>query len=167
VSFTVRTITDADIDQVAALHVRTWQVAYAGIVPAETLDGLDPAAFAETRRTRPVPSGATTLVAVEHRTVVGFVSAGPSRDGDQGELYAVYVDPGHWGGGAGSSLFQAAVDHLRGQGFTAMTLWVLEDNDQARRFYERRGMRPDGTRDYYMPRGSSARLPEIRYRTRL
>lgn len=160
-------MTGSDIDRVAAVHVRTWQVAYAGIVPAETLDGLDPAVLAERRRSWPKPPDAETFVAVEDDTIIGFANVGPRRDGDGGELYAIYVDPAHWRGGAGARLFEAGVAHLREHGFPAMTLWVFEENPRARAFYERMGMRPDGTREYYTPHGSTARLPEIRYEMRL
>jgi ribosomal protein S18 acetylase RimI-like enzyme len=162
----VRPITDADVDAVAEIHVRTWRVAYAGIVPDDVLDALDPAENARMRRARPVPAGAATIVADDGR-VVGFAAAGPHRDGGGGELYAIYVDPDRWGNGAGRALFDGARDHLRAQGFTEMVLWVLEENHDSRRFYERMGMEWDGTRKHYTPRGSDARLPELRYATRL
>jgi hypothetical protein len=44
-----------------------------------------------------------------------------------------------------------------------MRLWVLEDNDRARDFYERTGLAPDGARQTYTPRDTTAELPEIRY----
>src|SRR6266498_2246427 len=37
------------------------------------------------------------------------------------------------------------VDDLRKAGDGYLTLWVLEGNTRARRFYERAGWRPDGT----------------------
>jgi GNAT superfamily N-acetyltransferase len=167
VPLTIRPMTDSDIDEVAAVHVRTWQVAYAGIVPAETLDGLDPAVFAARRRDRPRLPDEVTFVAVEDGAIIGFAGVGPRRDGDGGELYAIYVDPAHWRGGAGVRLFEAGAGHLREHGFPAMTLWVFEENPGARAFYEMMGLRPDGAREYYTPRGSTARLPEIRYEMRL
>ena len=39
----------------------------------------------------------------------------------------------------------AALVALRAAGFTTAMLWVLGTNARARRFYERRGWRPDGT----------------------
>src|SRR3954470_12840790 len=96
----LRPLTDADVDAVAGMHVRTWQAGYAGIMPADVLDALDPAAFAEIRRPRNAPPGAQTLVAEDCGTIVGFVSFGPHRrqngagyvDGI-GEIYAIYVAP--------------------------------------------------------------------------
>jgi GNAT superfamily N-acetyltransferase len=170
----IRPIAEADIDVVAALHVRTWQAGYAGIVPAEVLDALDPAAFAERRRTRPAPAGAQTLVATERGTIVGFASFGRYRlkpadedDPAAGELYAIYVDPGHWGGGTGRALLARAKAELAAAGYTEMRLWVLTDNDRGRRFYDRAGLAPDGAHQTYTPRGSTTELPEVRYATRL
>ena len=172
----IRAITEADIDAVAAVHVRTWQSAYAGMVPAEVLDNLNPAVWAKGRRTRPVPPGAQTLVADDDGTIAGFANFGPGRvdrDGSTehdpaiGELYAIYIDPDRQGRGTGKLLFTAAVDALTSAGFRVMRLWVLEENHPARRFYEHLGMAPDGERHYYTPRGSTAELPELRYAVRL
>jgi GNAT superfamily N-acetyltransferase len=54
------------------------------------------------------------------------------------------VDPTRWGHGYGRALFTSAVRGLKGAGFSDATLWVLATNDQARRFYEIAGWRPDG-----------------------
>jgi GNAT superfamily N-acetyltransferase len=163
----IRELTEADIDAVAALHVRTWQAGYAGIIPVEVLDALDPGRFAARRRAQPVPAGARTVVADQDGTIVGFASFGPDRDGGGiGELYAIYVDPDRWGGGVGRRLFAAVRDGL-GAAYAGMRLWVLEENHRARRFYERAGMAADGARDFYTPPGGDAELPEIRYAMRL
>jgi len=161
-------MTDDDIDAVAVVHVRTWQAAYAGIVPADHLAAMDVAAMAERRRTMPVPPGVRTLVATDDGQVVGFVVFGPYRGEDgtepeRGQLYAIYVTPGHWGRGAGRLLFDAAKAGLTAAGFPDMRLWVLAENHRARRFYERVGMAPDGARDHYIPAGTQVELPELRY----
>jgi ribosomal protein S18 acetylase RimI-like enzyme len=167
----VRDLTAEDIDAVAALHVRSWQAGYAGIVPADVLDALDPAAFAEARRSRPTPPGARTVVADDGGTIVGFASFGPyllqqkqdTYDPAIGQLYAIYVDPDRWSTGAGRALMAAAREALAVAGYPEFRLWVLEDNHRARRFYERAGMAPDGDRDFYTPAGGSTALPEVRY----
>jgi ribosomal protein S18 acetylase RimI-like enzyme len=170
----IRPLADADIDAVAEVHVRTWQSAYAGIVPAEVLDALDPAVNASRRRARPAPPGTATLVADDDGTILGFVAFGPSRvdQGDEydfstGELYAIYVHPDHQGAGTGRRLITAAREALTKAGFPEMRLWVLTENHPARRFYERLGLTPDGETHHYTPRGSTAELPEIRYAVRL
>jgi GNAT superfamily N-acetyltransferase len=169
----IRALADGDIDAVAALHVRSWQVGYAGIVPADVLDALDPARFAGRRRTQSVPPGAHTVVADDAGTVVGFASFGPYRmppppdtyDRSAGELYAIYVAPDRWGSGIGRLLIATARAALASD-YPAMRLWVLEENHRARRFYERAGLAPDGAREMYTPPASTAELPEIRYSVR-
>ena len=47
---------------------------------------------------------------------------------------------------SGPSLMAAAVAALRTSGFATASLWVLEDNPRARRFYEREGWARDGGR---------------------
>ena len=170
----IRTLTEADIDAVAEVHVRTWQSAYAAIIPAEVLDALDPTVWAERRRQSGPPPTGQTLVADDDGTVIGFAAFGPRRiqpgteyDFTEGELYAIYVNPRYQHKGAGKRLFAAARAALTEAGFPVLRLWVLEENHPARRFYEHLGMAPDGDHHHYTPRGSTVELPEVRYAARL
>jgi GNAT superfamily N-acetyltransferase len=169
----IRAMAEDEIDEVARVHVRSWQSGYAGIVPADVLDSLDPADFAARRRDRGAPPGGGSLVAAGDGRIVGLASYGPYRpeqdrlEPEVGELYAIYVDPGHWGAGIGRRLYAAATAALAAYGFPEMRLWVLTENHRARRFYERMGMRPDGVHDVWTPRGSTVELPEVRYATAL
>jgi GNAT superfamily N-acetyltransferase len=79
----------------------------------------------------------------------------------RGELYAIYVDPQRWGDGTGVALEEAARAHLRDEHFTEATLWTLSANTRARRFYEKRGWRLDGSTKELM--GATC----VRYRTEL
>ncbi len=60
-------------------------------------------------------------------------------------LDGLYVRPAFWGTGVAAELHDRAVAALRDAGVGTARLWVLEANDRARRFYERRGWRPDGS----------------------
>ncbi|MEU4241546.1 GNAT family N-acetyltransferase [Actinoplanes sp. NPDC026619] len=162
---TIRPITEADYLAVGEVHVRSWRVGYAGIVPDDYLAALDPAVNAERRRDHPRPPGSQTLVAENaDETIVGFASFGPDREDQQsGEIYAIYVRPDHWRHGAGRHLFTAAMAHLRESGYRQMRLWVLTENARARQFYERMEMAPDGATDTYTPNGTETQLPELRY----
>lgn len=80
--------------------------------------------------------------------MVGFASCGEGRDPvGEGELYAIYALPEAWGSGVGSALMTAALEALRANGFATASLWVLEDNPRARRFYEREGWTRGGRRE--------------------
>jgi GNAT superfamily N-acetyltransferase len=136
----IRPGTPADAEAVARVHVRTWQAAYAHVFPGERLAELSVERRADQWREWP------PLVAVADGVIVGFVSVGASRDDDAaGELFAIYVAPGHWGTGIGRELIAAGEERLRQFGHTNAILWVLDDNPRARRFYERAGWHHDGT----------------------
>jgi ribosomal protein S18 acetylase RimI-like enzyme len=86
------------------------------------------------------------LVATVDDEVVGFALVGAADDDenpDVGELYAINVDPDHWGAGVGAALIDEAVGALRRTGFESAVLWVHPDNERARRFYAERGWRDD------------------------
>jgi ribosomal protein S18 acetylase RimI-like enzyme len=112
------------------------------------------------------PTGGTTaFVADEAGRVVGWAVIGPSRNGDgTGELYGLYVDPDAWSRGVGRELM-ARVEEALAARYDDATLWVLDDNPRARRFYERGGWAADGGRAGFDQRGFSAEV--VRYRKRL
>jgi GNAT superfamily N-acetyltransferase len=59
-----------------------------------------------------------------------------------GEVYGMYVDPDHWHHGVGRSLWTATHAELS-KTFSTITLWVLEANRPARRFYQACGFGPE------------------------
>jgi GNAT superfamily N-acetyltransferase len=162
-----------DAEQVAAVHVRSWQGAYRGLVPQDYLDRLDPADRVEFWRGRLTgtdrPAGGV-VVAVAGGQVCGFAAFGPTRDADKdpgrvGELAAIYLLPGAWGKGTGRKLMSAAVERLAAAGYRQATLWVLDSNARARRFYERAGWAEDGGVQHDGSRGFP--ITELRYRRQL
>jgi RimJ/RimL family protein N-acetyltransferase len=50
--------------------------------------------------------------------------------------------PEEWGSGVASELHDAAVAEL--DGCAEIRLWTLEENHRGRRFYEKKGWRPNG-----------------------
>ncbi len=164
----LRRAAPGDARSIADVHVRTWQQAYRGLLATEVLDRLS-----VTRREEYWRSELTVLqgeqrpwVAELEGRVVGFVSAGPSRDDDAdgrvGEVYAIYVDPGCWSRGIGRHLMDHARRDLRAHGYGAATLWVLEANTLARQFYEAGGWHTDGATR--LDRIGPADVAEVRYR---
>ncbi len=151
------------------MHVRTWQAAYEHAFGAERLAAIDLRAREGRWRQRlaePEDRRGTVLVAEEEGSVVGFASCGESRDtAGEGELYAIYVLPESWGSGAGRALMAAAVAALGTGGYDTASLWVLEDNPRARRFYEREGWARDGGRREEAFLGTT--VTEVSYRITL
>src|SRR4029450_7466902 len=117
-------------------------------MPDGYLDGLraeDRAAYWDGVLRREGRRG-VVLVAERDGEVVGFAAAGPSPDPEgAGELFAINLDPDHWGTGAGRALLEAVQAELDRMGFAESVLWVLPGNARARRFYEIAGWVADGT----------------------
>lgn len=143
----------ADGMGIGAVHGRSWQAAYRGIVPDDHLDAIDlaerGALWTEILRgEHPVEGVAdpTNDVALVDGKIVGFSVIGAFRDEPDnaraGELWAMYADPDYWGTGIGRALMHltlAGLAHV-----DRMYLWVFADNPRARRFYERSGWTDDG-----------------------
>lgn len=159
----MRTPTVADADDLGSVHVRAWQSAYRGMMPDEFLDGLSIEERADQWRrglaNDPRPRHARFVAQLDSDTndaVVGFVIVEPPRpdadagdtadeaaNTDVGEVYAIYVDPDHWGRGVGSDLITAGTHHLGAAGFTTAILWAHPDNRRARDFYVAHGWSDD------------------------
>lgn len=144
----VRDATAEDAAAIALVRVRSWQTAYAHAFPAERLGGMSDDTgldWLERAIAEPYPH-MHTLVAEVGDAVVGFANLGAARDAEPGtgELFAIYVLPDAWGGGAGRALMAETLARLRAEGFTEAILWVLEDNPRTRRFYELAGWKLDG-----------------------
>lgn len=149
----IRRATLDDADSIATVHIASWRVGYADLLPSDLLAALDHTQRAALWReilTNSRPRSTTCVAEVAGR-VVGFASLRPSperhHDPDKvGEVGAVYVDPTHWGSGAGSGLMAALESDAGAYGFETLELRVLEGNTGARQFYERVGWVTDGVR---------------------
>jgi len=167
----MRLATPKDAQRLAEIHVSAWQEAYRGQLDDEYLDGLQVQDRLEQHRRSLEEQRADwrTWLAEDGGRVVGFAVTGPSEDADAerstAEVYAIYLEPDRVGTGLGRDLFSYAVKDLRERGFDAITLWVLETNERARRFYEAAGWKPDGT--ITSERVDCEMRPTVRYRTTL
>jgi GNAT superfamily N-acetyltransferase len=158
-----------DAETIADLHIRAWQWAYRGQLPEAYLAALS--ADIPRRASgwqRAITNAGTddrVWVAAREGRVLGFCSTSPTRDVDASpgtaEVAAIYLSEDAAGTGMGRALFSYAVTDLVARGFVRVTLWVLESNARARRFYEIAGWAPDGaTRVEQRP---DVTLREMRY----
>lgn len=141
--FEIRPARIEDAESLASLHVKTWQEAYANIMPEEYLRGLSVEERVERHRNAIAQAKPNTVrfVATVDGTLVGFIAGGPERKGGYGydaELYAVYVLKSYYRRGVGKALTRTLVDALVEKNFSSMVLWVLEQNP-SRAFYEALG----------------------------
>jgi GNAT superfamily N-acetyltransferase len=189
----IRSASTADAAQIAAVMRDSWFAAYDGIIATALIDRATApdggARIRQSFRTRPwqrmiaaVARGSAPErdTASDTADIVGYASFGPERDvldmpwpypltsagsdGEVAELYALYVHPAWWSTGTGRALMDHVLAKVRAAGYTRITLWVLEANARARRFYARAGFTPDGARHVLDDLGG---VIEVRYRRAL
>lgn len=161
-----------DAEPLARVHIRTWQVAYRGLIPDEVLDNLDLPDRSSRWLEAIEQSEQDVLIAVDGPRLCGFCSLESLRNEHElgrtiGEITSIYVDPTCWRRGLGSALFTEALRRARNRGFLEIRLWVLEENHGARAFYEKIGLRREGGEGFTRGFGGGVELAEIQYRMRL
>jgi GNAT superfamily N-acetyltransferase len=186
----IRSASTADAAEISGVQRDSWLAAYEGIIAHEIMDRVtapdDGARVRQVFRTRPwqrmvvaVAQNPTGQSPADQPGIVGYASFGPEldvfapwphpvspagRQGQVGELYALYVHPAWWSTGTGRALMDHVLAKVSSAGFPNVMLWVLERNARARRFYERAGFRPDGASHVLDGLGG---VIEIRYRREL
>jgi GNAT superfamily N-acetyltransferase len=165
-----------DAEAIAEVQVAAWRHDYADLLPAQVLDELDPAAFAEVWRTSVVKPGDArdrVLVALERNVLRGFAVTIPSTDPDSdavddAEIAELVVHPEHRGAGHGSRLVHACADTMRADRFTRATTWLTATDDDRRRFLTVSGWAPDGAhRELDLSGDGSVRVKQVRLHTAL
>lgn len=144
----IRVATPDDAAVVARIHIDSWRAAYRGLVPDEKLAALDYASRTERFRRDLAAPDPCTCVIEDAGEIAGFCTFGACRDSDTtpqiGEIWGIYLAPGHWRKGLGRALALHAEQQLAARGCRRITLWVFADNRSARGFYEAMGYQSDG-----------------------
>jgi len=167
---TIRPAKRDDAVGLARVQVAGWQTAYRGIFPDDFL-----ASFTVEKRSLifanrlgdPDYPGDRDWLCERDGETVGWLSWMPSRDDDNdsrfvAEVVALYVHPSAWGEGLGALLMEHIHRHLiQIESYRETTLWVLEQNHRARRFYERQGYQDDSV-SKTQPKFRNVK--EVRYR---
>jgi phosphoribosylanthranilate isomerase len=141
--------TPEDAEALAAAHVQAWLEAYGGQVPDEVLAGLDTRQRAAMWR-EGMAGRVVVRIAEQAGGVVGLGSSGKQPDPTlpfSGEIGALYVLRRAQRQGIGRMLMAAMAQDLLAQGHASASLWVLESNARARRFYEALGGREVARRE--------------------
>lgn len=134
---------DDDRNALSRIYEESWRFAYKDIIPQDYLDSIPKGKWAASADKPNI----STLIVTENGEMVGTASFCPSRFEDMagwGEIVSIYLLPDFMGKGYGKKLFAEAVRGLEEMGFRDIFLWVLEENTNARRFYERQGFVPSG-----------------------
>jgi len=132
--------TPEEIEGKSLVHWQTWREAYDDLLPADFQETMT----LEKCRFFSQKYPENTLIAMDGKKVVGFISYGNYRDENiqAGEIIALYVLKDYYGKGVSKQLMHAAFVAL-GQ-FSEIYLWVLKDNKRAIAFYQKMVFTIDG-----------------------
>jgi ribosomal protein S18 acetylase RimI-like enzyme len=140
-TFDIRPASRRDSAAVAQVHEKSWENAYAGIIPHKSLANM------VSRRgvdwwERTISGSNAVLVAEVGGTVAGYATVGRNRTlqlAQKGEIYELYVKPEYQGLGFGGQLFAAARARVANFGLKGTVVWALEENINALGFYRAMG----------------------------
>ena len=132
--------TPEEIEGKSLVHWQTWREAYDNLLPADFQETMT----LEKCRFFSQKYPENTLIAMDGKKVVGFISYGNYRDEtiQAGEIIALYVLKDYYGKGVSKQLMHAAFVAL--DQFSEIYLWVLKDNKRAIAFYQKMGFTVDG-----------------------
>lgn len=131
----IRHATQSDLQEIAAIHIESWQDAYTDVLPAEFLNGQINRDFVRQWSEIDIQNEDIVLVA-EEDSIIGFIAVWcrPTPFIDN-----LHVRPSQRSRKIGSALMRAAARELIDRGHKSAYLWVFESNEEAIRFYERLG----------------------------
>lgn len=149
-----------DIDDVSRVYAQSWKSAYRGIVPQDYLNSIP-----ENRWSEILLGELSNLwVVSDGKRIIGSSTYAPARDekyNGWGEIISIYLLPSYFHQGIGTKLLRASMDGLFTMGYSDLYLWVLEDNQPARSFYEKNAFSFNGDVMQYVIGGKP--LNEVRY----
>ena len=137
-----------DAAEIAKVHMRSWEVAYRGLIADDYIQDRN-AKRPEQFRSMLSGENTTHYVILKEECIVGLLSMGLSRDDDADatryEVYGIYLHPDYFRQGIGSIAMAYAFDTARQLGMKTISLWVLQGNEQAIGFYQKQGFSFDGS----------------------
>ena len=142
---------------IRTVHTKTWAATYADLLPPRFYEQRllahqrrDWRQLVEAQRR----DGGGVLVARDASGILtGFCQYGVTEDDDDdpadvGQIHRLYVLPGYQRRNVGRTLIAHALTAIRTLAMNSATLWVLETDPRAIRFYEATGWIADGARRF-------------------
>ncbi len=140
---TFRKVRQNEAAQIAALHARSWQIAYKGILSDSFLENevFDERLKVWQNRFATPEDNRCIFVAVDDGVICGFICIYGNDDAQWGSLIDnLHISPDFKGKGIGKRLMNEAKKWIfETHQTTYFHLWVYENNHAARQFYEKLG----------------------------
>ena len=141
----IRKALPEDADDYTSCFISSWQSAYKGIVPEDYLNDMpkNKELSEKNKKFLTDPGGCECFCVIHGDKMIGFLTINKA---DSVNFWAVYLIEAFWGKGYGKIVLDFAINELKRAGQKSVSLWVFEENNRARRFYEKHGFSLDGTK---------------------
>lgn len=134
-------------DENILAHIQTasWKEAFAKIISEE-----DMKKYADINRAREMYSillskniGNGFILSIDDtpHCIAYFDKSRDDEFKDYAEIICIHSLASNWGKGYGSIMMERILKDIRQAGFNKVMLWVFEENNRARKFYEKHGFR--------------------------
>lgn len=139
---TIRAATVEDAPAIAAVRVESWRTTYRGVIPDAYLDGMrveDSTTLWLRILSAPTGDKRMVFVAEDASGVLGFSAAMKLPEPKfcvLAELTGIYLQPHAQRQGIGRKLLAAAARACIAENAPDMLVWVITQNEAARKFYE-------------------------------
>lgn len=143
---TLEPLTRQNAPDFGFVHATAWHETYSGIIPDAYLSRITPENRARRFAAELDWSPEEFYLARSDGAAAGILILSVSAAAREGEVQAVYLLQTFQGRGYGRKLMDFAAGRLQERGCTRLVLWVLEQNERSRAFYEHMGLAPDGER---------------------
>jgi ribosomal protein S18 acetylase RimI-like enzyme len=162
-AITVNKAIESDAESLANVLCRSWRDSYASwIEEAELARRTNVESRKKTFDMMLKEGKATLLLAKWDGIPCGLCCYGPSRDpdlSDRTEIISLYTLKEYWGKKVGLALMDHALANIESPG---VFLWVIQENQRARKFYEKSGFVQDGSQ-----KSIFGNVAEVRYQKNL
>lgn len=143
-NISIRRGIEEDSEIISKIYAESWKCAYKGMVPDEYLKDLKDDFWVEKFKNWISEGNLNVKIIYADDKAAGAIAYGKSRDdkfSDYAEIWSFYLIPEYYRKGLGTKLMKSVLCEMRDEGYKHCYLWVLETNNNARRFYEKIGFR--------------------------
>ncbi|MCG2838749.1 GNAT family N-acetyltransferase [Photobacterium sp. WH77] len=136
----LRNAVQADVQQIAKIHVSSWKAAFDGLMPDNYINGYTLSSRVEEWQKTICTNAEKVVVAECGEVVVGFMSYRIHPENSETiELSKLYLCPSVYGQRLGSRFMNHLEEESQAQGMKAIHLYVLDTNETAIQFYSKHG----------------------------
>lgn len=136
----LRSAAQADVQQIAKIHVNSWKVAFDGLMPDDYINGYTISSRIDEWQSTMSTNAEKVVVAECGDEVVGFMSYHiHPENAETLELSKLYLCPHVYGQGLGSKFLNYLEAESLAQGIEMIRLYVLDTNEAAIQFYSKHG----------------------------